>query len=123
MNLSFLLTTVVLLWDANARATLFRPESIKETAWFQGHTLNVSNAVFTRDRRTMITVSHDRSARVWDLRKSTCVRVVMEKSRTLQSLALHPDQDMVAMGGVDTVIRIWSLKTATSNFEHYTTAI
>src|SRR5271157_511614 len=69
-----------------------------------GHTSTVRGAVFTPDGQQLITASHDKTIRVWDVNTGEPVRVLRpptgrDKIGEYFGVALSPDGKTVAVGG------------------------
>jgi WD40 repeat protein len=69
-----------------------------------GHTSSVGGAVFTADGRQLVTVSHDKTIRVWDVNTGAPARVLRPPTGSGKigeyfGVALSPDGKTLAVGG------------------------
>lgn len=74
----------------------------------RGHTKTVAAAGFVR-QGVPITGSYDRSVRLWDAEACTEIRALKGHPNNVVGVAVSPDGDLVASGGVGPEIRIWAL--------------
>jgi WD40 repeat protein len=70
-----------------------------------GHTAAVPNVLFTPDGKEMITVSHDKTVRVWDVATGETLRVLWPPrgpgvEGQINAAALSPDGRLLAVGGI-----------------------
>jgi WD40 repeat protein len=70
-----------------------------------GHTGAVTRVLFTADGKELITVSHDKTVRVWDVATGECLRVLWlprgpALEGQLNGAALAPDGRLLAVGGI-----------------------
>lgn len=71
----------------------------------QGHTGMISQLIFTPDGSELISLSHDRTVRIWDvvngeLRKTLRVQIGDGKEGMLYAGAISPDGKILALGGL-----------------------
>src|SRR4051812_29492161 len=69
-----------------------------------GHTAHVSKVLFTPGGQEVISVSYDKTIRVWDVDSGECLRVLRPpigagKIGDLTAAALSPDGKTLAVGG------------------------
>lgn len=79
------------LWDAGTGRPVGRLE---------GHTGIVWGLTFSRDGQTLVSVSSDKSAKIWDWRTGTLLHS-LELPGELVSVGFSPDGAYLAVGGVD----------------------
>src|SRR5262249_29843328 len=77
-----------------------------------GHTDIVQKVLFTPEGRELITVSHDKTNRVWDVATGELLRVLRPpigrgREGMLYAAALTPDGRTLAVGGVGFAERKW----------------
>ena len=59
----------------------------------------------------VLSVSEDRSMRVWEVATGGCVRKVMDAHQHfVTALAVHEKQLIVATGGVDNLVSVWECR-------------
>jgi len=86
---------------------------------FHGHQSAITDISLSVDSRWLVSVSMDRTARVWDLPTGQCVDYV-EFDKPATSVDLSPSSDMMATSHVDDLgIYLWVNKTV---YEHVTLA-
>ncbi len=61
-----------------------------------GH--NITSMAFSEDKTTFVTTSNDETAKLWDTKELTCIKVY-PCNTTVRSASLHPDRELVLMGG------------------------
>ncbi|MFK7964446.1 MAG: caspase family protein [Burkholderiaceae bacterium] len=90
-----------------------------------GHSAPIRGLDVSRDGRFAITVSDDRSARIWDLTTGEIRHVIRPATTTglvgkLYGVAVHPSEDLVAVGGTTNVTsdkhRILLFRMSTGEF-------
>ncbi|MFZ4701720.1 MAG: NACHT and WD repeat domain-containing protein, partial [Candidatus Methylumidiphilus sp.] len=78
----------------------------------QGHNSQVTGAVFTPDGRRIVSVSLDKTIRLWDAATGEPVGPSFPKqNEALASVAISPDGKRIATGDSYKVIRIWNVIT------------
>jgi WD40 repeat protein/serine/threonine protein kinase len=75
------------------------------------HTAGVVQATFSADGKSLVTASHDRTARLWDW-ESFIPRTFAGHTGTVWSAALSADGRKVATASEDGTVRIWDTTTA-----------
>jgi WD40 repeat protein len=91
------------LWDLPAKvrppATVVLPVRI-----------GVYGSVFTADSRRLITASRTEPITVWEVGTTNAIERISTLGANNQSLALSPDERLLAVGGCDGTIKVWDLK-------------
>ncbi|MCO6454774.1 MAG: protein kinase [Pirellulaceae bacterium] len=75
----------------------------------QGHEGRIQELATTPDGRHVVSVSHDGTARVWDVSHKNEVLCFREHSVPLYSVAIAPDGKTVATGDGSGVVIVWDL--------------
>jgi len=74
-----------------------------------GHTGKALSARFTADSQKIISGSHDRTLKLWDLTKGYCVRTIFCYS-SCNSTAVAKDGRMITSAHLDNNVRFWDVK-------------
>lgn len=111
---SLLAALVVLLLAACAELQIpLNPPDAPETAPIPrletgGHTARINRIAVDRAGRWLVTISHDKSARIWDLQSGNLVQVLRQsigsdsQEGKLFAVAISPDGNTVAVSGYTT---------------------
>jgi WD40 repeat protein len=98
---------LILLAGAVAAPALAADEPVKPHLVLEsgGHTAGVTMALFTPDGKEVITVSGDKTIRVWDVATGQCARVLWPPSGSglegrLRGAAVSRDGRLLAVGGI-----------------------
>jgi WD40 repeat protein len=77
----------------------------------QGHSGPVYGTAFTSDGASVVTVSHDRTGRVWD-RATGALRFPLNgHGNWVTCVATHPSLPLIATGSYDGTVRLWDAVT------------
>jgi WD40 repeat protein len=87
-----------------------------------GHTADVWKVLFTRSGKELITVSEDKTARVWNLESGESVRVLRPPRGegslgALRAAALSPSEDLLAVGGYTIEDAVYLISLASGRME------
>jgi autophagy-related protein 16 len=74
-----------------------------------GHLSKVYTAQFTYENDKIVTGSHDRTIKVWDLQKRFCLRTIYCFS-SCNDLCLSRESSMIISGHLDHNLRFWDIK-------------
>jgi serine/threonine protein kinase len=103
---------VVLL---TAGAIAFWPRSaaqpVDDVQLFRGHEGAIENIAFTPDGKRLVTVSQDKTARVWDVAAGRELVRFTGHPDTIRGLAILPDNRRAATAGWGGIVRLWDLDT------------
>ena len=80
---------------------------------FDDHTERIECAVAFPTTMRLATSSEDRTTRIWDLEAGACVQelCVPVEHEYAVSVAVSPDESMLAAGYTDAFVRLWDLRT------------
>jgi WD40 repeat protein len=78
-----------------------------------GHTGAVSEAAFSPDGRTLVTVSSDHTMILWDVRHRTRLATITGHDTWLRAVAFSPDGRLLATGGDDRTVMVWDVASGT----------
>ncbi|MFI6938965.1 WD40 repeat domain-containing serine/threonine protein kinase [Streptomyces sp. NPDC050418] len=105
---------VMAAWHRLARHT--RRTGLR-TAWtartLQGHSAYVGGIDVSPDGRIAVSVSHDRTMRLWDVTTGTCTRVFEGHTAPVYGVSLSPDGELALSSGRDATARLWHLGSGT----------
>ena len=73
-----------------------------------GHIGKVYAAEFTGDAAKVVSGSHDRSIKIWDLSRGYCTKTIFCFS-SCNDLALASESSMVCSGHYDGSVRLWDM--------------
>jgi WD40 repeat protein len=102
-------STQLLFWGDN-KLQLLR-FSTGEMLTFVGHNDWVSDVTFSSDGTQLISVSYDKTARVWNAEKGTLLHTLKGHRGFVKAVAAHPTQPQAATVSEDGVLRLWDLQT------------
>ena len=80
-----------------------------EKTTLAGHTQGVPGVAFSPDGKWLVSVSKDRTVRVWDPVKGVPLKILPCLEREGQTIAFSPDGKMLAIGNWAGVIQIWDV--------------
>ena len=86
---------------------LLNTELWKFEKGFAGHSSLVYECVFSPDERTMVSISQDRSMRIWDVETEEQLEIVDHFSEALSGVSFSSDGTSIASCGHDSTVRIW----------------
>jgi len=77
-----------------------------------GHTQPIHGVSFTNDGKRLVSVSSDRTIRLWDGESGKPMDLIAKHSAPLESLASCPNDRFLAIGAWDGSIILWDMVTA-----------
>jgi len=76
-----------------------------------GHDNWIRGLQFHPEGKYLLSVSDDKSIRVWDLKQGRAIKIINDAhSHFVSCLDFNPNNSVIATGGVDDTIKIWSCK-------------
>lgn len=106
-----LFDSTVTLWDlAKGEPTIFL-QKWGERDEARGHTSAVNEVLMTSDGGTVVTLSKDYTARIWDARTGTCLHVLRGHTDTVSGGCISDVNlnGVVVTYSFDNTVRLWSL--------------
>jgi hypothetical protein len=94
--------------DSNS-VKLWEVATGKEVQHLTGFQGELSQMVFTRDGRLLLTASYDRTVRLWEVPTGRLIWQGEKHTGWIWGIALHPNQRHLASCSVDTRILLWDL--------------
>jgi WD40 repeat protein len=74
--------------------------------WMHGHTARIESLAFSPNGRSLVSVSLDTTARIWDAHTQKNL-YVLDHPKPLHGIAFHPDGRMFATSGDEGLVRVW----------------
>lgn len=97
---------------ANGKIVLWDIDSAEKIATVQRNEANIWAVAFTGDINHFASASHDWKVTLWDARQAAAPLQVLDgHENAVQALAYSPQRLLLASGGADKVVRLWSLDT------------
>lgn len=105
---------MVFLWDAQTGQLLHR--LIDENAKLYGdavlsHKGIVSQSIFTKDSKIVITAAGDGTAKSWDVTTGRLARTFNKHSYNINHVALSPDERILATSSARDTFQLWNRET------------
>lgn len=77
----------------------------------KGHTDIVTGLDFTPDGKFLVSVSQDKTGRIWNVTSGECAHVLQGHQAAVRRLAVSGDSQKVVTGSFDGTARVWSIQT------------
>lgn len=78
---------------------------------YVGHSEKINCLGVTKDGKLLVTGSHDRSVRVWDVTSGKALFSFQGHTGQVTAIAVRPDGRQAASGGDDGAVRLWPLSS------------
>lgn len=75
----------------------------------EGHNGWVNDATFAKDGNTVVTISGDRSALVWDVNTGNCINTLEAHSDEVKAVVLTSRGRFAVTGSMDATAMVWDL--------------
>ena len=82
----------------------------KNKIFLEAHTRNVTDIVITSDNKYIVSVSEDRTLRIWDLLSKRQECILRGHTYSIYCIAITSDDKYAISGSCDKTIRVWNLQ-------------
>ena len=79
----------------------------------KGHKKRVWSVCYAPDGKMLASASDDKSVKLWDVQRGTCVRTLRGHTAYVLSVAFSPDGKALASAGSDKSVKIWNVACGT----------
>jgi WD40 repeat protein len=119
-NLTFSPDGKYLACDGNAKTIrMYEVSTGAVFGIFRGHQGSITSITFSStDHSLLASGSTDSTVRLWDVSTQKEQAVLQGNSGAIYSIAISQDGQLLATGGVDRILRIWSLEKVKANNPH-----
>jgi WD40 repeat protein len=104
-----------ILWDVTDVSAPQRVVTLGADAPAHQHADEIWGAAVSPDGKYAVTVSKDRTAKLWDLDTGQWVRDFVGHTDSVVVAAFSPDSRTIATGGLDKDVRVWDLASGASH--------
>jgi len=84
-----------------------------EVAVFKAHTSAVRSVQFSRDGKSLLTASDDKSIKIWSAKKLKFQYSLLGHLNWVKSACFSPNSKLVLSGSDDKTIKLWDLNSKT----------
>jgi len=82
-----------------------------QTAILSGHTASVRSLAFSPDGTSLVSGSHDKTIKLWDVQTGGVVKTFYGHTNWVLSVSISADHTTIASGSNDKTIRLWDIQT------------
>ncbi|KAJ3060304.1 hypothetical protein HDU99_005981, partial [Rhizoclosmatium hyalinum] len=76
-----------------------------------GHSKEVNSVAYSPDSKTVVSVSNDKTVKLWSVETGECVKTLVGHSGDVLSVAYSPDSKTLVSGSKDETVKLWSVET------------
>jgi WD40 repeat protein len=99
-------------WDETASIVKFNSQfQVVSVMVLAGHENRVNDILPLPSSNMCVTGSHDKTIKVWDCHRGTCLHTLTRHTNYVFALALNSRQDLLASGSYDRSVILWSSQT------------
>ena len=95
--------------DKTVRTWNVNPQQGNQARNVNAHEKAVNEVVYSQDGTLMASVSDDKSFKIWNAGNGSTMQTVKEQSDALLAAAFSPDNKLVAIGGYDGTVKIFTV--------------
>lgn len=106
-----LFDSTVTVWDLKTSRPMVTLQRWGERNEATGHTSAVNQVCMTKDGNTVVTLSKDSTARIWDVHTGSCRAVLRGHEDSIAGGCMSPDDGVLATYGFDGTVRLWYLSS------------
>jgi WD40 repeat protein len=85
------------------------PEQPKLLFTLEGHSQPVFSVAFSRDGKTLVSASGDKTIRLWDVANGLATAILEGHTDKVRAVAFGPDGKTLASGSEDKTIKLWNV--------------
>ncbi len=67
----------------------------------------INSVAISSNNSFIVTVSHDKTAKIWDIASSKCITTLKGHKSSIRSVAISSDDSFIITGSPDTTTKIW----------------
>ena len=90
---------------------LYQTQVTEETFAPEGHSGSIEAVAVTPDGRRCVSISSDRTLRIWDMQSGACLYTLKGHSRWVNAVSITPDGRRCVSASGDYTLRVWDLDT------------
>jgi WD40 repeat protein len=107
-------TIAVGLW-ADGEIIILNAVTGSRIAVLSGHTAEVSSLTFSPDGISLVSGSHDKTIKLWDMQTGGVVKTFQGNTGWILSVSISMDCTIIASGSYDGKIYLWDIQTGDSH--------
>lgn len=75
------------------------------------HEVGINDIAWSSDATQLFTASDDKTIGVWDIERSTCIRVLRGHTHHVFTVSYSPTSHLLASGSYDETVKLWDLRS------------